>query len=119
MLILMPILFLLFGQLVHLLWNWLMPALAGLHTITYWQAVGLMALSWLLFGGWRGFGGHCHCGRGGDWKGRMSERWHKMSPEDREKLRDGMRTVRDRWREHRERPEGDVIPPKHSGQPNG
>ena len=39
-----------FGQGVLHLWNWLMPGLFGLHSITFWQAVGLMALSWILFG---------------------------------------------------------------------
>jgi hypothetical protein len=39
---------------VFALWNWLMPSLFGLHTITYWQALGLMALSWILFRGFRG-----------------------------------------------------------------
>ena len=39
---------------VSALWNGLMPAIFGLPTITYWQALGLMALSWILFGGLRG-----------------------------------------------------------------
>jgi hypothetical protein len=116
-LILTPIVFLVFGAFVHLLWNGLMPGIFGLHMITYWQAVGLMALGWLLFGGWRGAPGYCGHMGGGHWRRRMSERWHNMSPEDREKLRQGMHTVRDRWREHREhhgRPpqEGQVIPPE-------
>jgi hypothetical protein len=104
---------LLFGQFVHLLWNWLMPSLLGLHGITYWQAVGLMALSWLLFGGWRGFGGHRHCGRGGGhWKRHMSDRWRNMPPEDREKFRDGMRTMADRMKERCGRRGGEGIPPQ-------
>ena len=49
-----------FGQAVHYLWNWLMPALFGLPALTFWQAVGLLALSWVLFGGWRGFRGPGH-----------------------------------------------------------
>jgi hypothetical protein len=31
------------------LWNWLMPQLFGLPVITFWQAVGLIGLSWILF----------------------------------------------------------------------
>jgi hypothetical protein len=46
-----------FGCAVWQLWNALMPALFGLPSVGFWQAVGLMALSWLLFGGWRGAGG--------------------------------------------------------------
>jgi len=62
-LILAATLALLFGWLVLLLWNWLMPAIFKLPPIDYWQAWGLVVLSHLLikpsFGpghrpGWRG-----------------------------------------------------------------
>jgi len=39
----------LFGWIVMLLWNWLMPDIFGLKRITYWQAWGLLALSTILF----------------------------------------------------------------------
>jgi hypothetical protein len=46
----------LFGWVVMLLWNWLMPAIFGLKRLTYWQAWGLLVLSHILF---KGFGpGH-------------------------------------------------------------
>ena len=48
---------LLFGYVVMLLWNWLMPAVFGLGVITFWQAVGIMILAKLLFGGFGGGGG--------------------------------------------------------------
>ena len=70
------------------LWNWLMPAIFGLHVITYWQALGLLGLSWLLFGGPRLLPGG---GRGGHWRHRMRERWEQMTPEEREKFSSGMR----------------------------
>jgi hypothetical protein len=44
-------LFALFGWFVMLLWNWLMPEIFGLKEVTYWQAWGLMILSWILFKG--------------------------------------------------------------------
>jgi hypothetical protein len=71
------------------LWNWLMPALFGLRRITWAQALGLLLLSRILFGG---FGGRGR-GRGGrrGWKGDLKERWKHMTPEDRERLRAGMR----------------------------
>jgi hypothetical protein len=47
-----------FGQAVLQLWNWLMPTIFGLPVISFWQAVGLLGLSWILFGGLRGFGFH-------------------------------------------------------------
>lgn len=41
---------LVFGFLVMVLWNWIMPAVFGLTTITYWQAFGLIILVKLIFG---------------------------------------------------------------------
>ncbi len=41
----------LFGLVVKVLWNWLMPALFGLGTITFWQAFGIVLLAKILFGG--------------------------------------------------------------------
>jgi hypothetical protein len=43
-----------FGWLVMLLWNWLMPVIFGLRTITYWQGFGLTVLAKLFFGGIHG-----------------------------------------------------------------
>jgi hypothetical protein len=78
--------FTVFGFVVSHLWNYLMPGLFGLHAITFWQAVGLMLLGRLLFGGFRP-------GRGGGfgWRGEMMRRWEQMTPEEREKFREGMR----------------------------
>ena len=57
----------------------------GLPVITFWQAVGLMGLSWILFGSWRG-------GRAlGGWRGRMRGRFDAMTPEERERFRQGLR----------------------------
>jgi hypothetical protein len=51
----------LFGWLVMLLWNWLMPAIFNLPHITYWQAWGLVLLSHILIkGGWGSSGGGKH-----------------------------------------------------------
>jgi len=68
------------GTVVQLLWNWLMPPLFGWHLITFWQALGLLLLSRILFGSW---------GSGGGNRGRRGrrEKWDKMTPEEREKLR--------------------------------
>ena len=75
-----------FGFVAMHLWNWLMPALFGLKLVTFWQAVGLVVLSKIFFGGFRG-----HSGRGWHWRDRMMERWEQMTPEEREKFREGMR----------------------------
>ena len=68
------------------LWNWLMPALFGWRLISFWQALGLLIFSKILFGGFRGVP---H--RRWQWRRRMMERWEQMTPEEREKLRNSMR----------------------------
>ena len=75
------------GEVVLHLWNWLLPPLFGWRVITFWQAVGLLALCRILFGGVSGRGFHRS-----NWRGRrMAERWEHMTPEEREKFRHGMR----------------------------
>jgi hypothetical protein len=76
------------GWAVTRLWNWLLPPLFGWHVITFWQALALLALCRILFGGLGLNGG----GRG--MRRRMFERWDRMSPEERERFRQGMRN---RW----------------------
>ncbi len=77
------------GLVVLLLWNWLTPALFGLRTITFWQALGILALCRILFGG---FGLH---GSGRSrFRRRIEERFASMTPEERERLRHGIRA---RW----------------------
>ena len=49
------------GLAVMLLWNAILPAVLGVAALTYWQAIGILALSRLLFGGFH---------RGGPWGGR-------------------------------------------------
>ena len=39
----------LFGGPLMLLWNWLMPTIFALPTITFWQACGLQLMAALLF----------------------------------------------------------------------
>ncbi|MFN0730224.1 hypothetical protein [Polaribacter gochangensis] len=51
----------LFGFVVMWLWNWLMPEIFGLTTITYWQAVGLFILAKFIFGGFGGSSDNSSC----------------------------------------------------------
>ena len=69
------------------LWNRLMPAVFGLRTITWLQALGLLVLGKLLFGGFHHHDRGCHRG----WKRQIGERWAHMTPEERERFRAGMR----------------------------
>lgn len=45
---------LVFGAVVMLLWNAILPSVLGVAALTYWQAVGLLILSKILFSGWHG-----------------------------------------------------------------
>ena len=72
------------GWLVELLWNAVVAPTTGWHDLTYWKAIGILVLSKILFGGFGGRGGHYR-------RRRMRERWESMTPEEREKFREGMR----------------------------
>lgn len=82
------------GYVVRELWNWLTPSLFGWKAITFLQAVGLLALSRILFGG---FG--MHGSRPSPIRRRIAERMDQrleerlasMTPEERERLREGLR----------------------------
>ena len=74
------------GGVVMGLWNALLPDLFGWRAIGFWQAVGLLVLSKILLGGWRGGHGHPRY-----WRERMMERWDQMSDEERARFREGMR----------------------------
>ncbi len=74
------------GEIVRQLWNWLLPPLFGWREVTFWQALGLLALCRILFGG-SGF----HSSRA---RRRMAGRCESMTPEERDRFR---QRLRDRW----------------------
>ncbi|MBD3639107.1 MAG: hypothetical protein HUJ25_17260 [Crocinitomicaceae bacterium] len=41
------------GFIVMGLWNWIMPSVFGLGLITFWQALGILILGRILFGGFK------------------------------------------------------------------
>jgi hypothetical protein len=67
------------------LWNWLIPELFHGPVVSFWQALGLLLLSKLLFGwhhhkgGPGGWGGHDRA----QWKEKMKQRMDQMTPEQR------------------------------------
>ena len=73
------------GGVVMLLWNAVIPtAFAGARSIEYLQALGLLVLSRILFGGFRGHGG---------WHGRRHwGQWQAMTPEEREQFKQNIRS---------------------------
>jgi hypothetical protein len=74
----------LFSGAVMLLWNDLVPPVFHGPVIGYWQALALLVLCRLLFGGLRGWrGSHGHWRRH-MWRGR----WESLTPEERARLRE-------------------------------
>jgi MFS family permease len=80
------------GEIVLHLWNWLLPSLFGWRELTFWQAVGLLALCRILFGG---FGWHRP--RRYVFRDRTDGRCSRLTPEERERFR---QRVRERIREY-------------------
>src|SRR5436190_20583031 len=84
------------GEVVKLLWNSLAPPLFGLPVLGFWQAVGLLALCRILFGGFGFHGGGQSHGRMTDrmadrMADRLADRWQNMTPEERERFRQRVR----------------------------
>jgi hypothetical protein len=73
------------GTIVRLLWNWLLPPLFAFPEITFWQALGLLALGRILFGG---------LGLHGGSRSHYRRRWEALTPEERERIR---QRLRERW----------------------
>ena len=77
------------------LWNAILPAVIGVKSISLWQALGILVLSKILFGGFHG-----------GWRGRHGkERWMEMkqkfaamSPEEREKLKEEWKSRCGTWK---------------------
>ncbi|HML16813.1 MAG TPA: hypothetical protein VK419_07295 [Bryobacteraceae bacterium] len=71
------------GFLVLTLWNLLIPAILHLPAITFWQALGLLVLSRVLFGRIGGWGHRMS-------KARFARGWTDLTPEERERFRRAM-----------------------------
>jgi hypothetical protein len=65
----------LFGLVVKILWNALMPVIFGFTKITYWQAVGLVILAKLIFGSFGHHHDHDHSAR---FHRKIERKWHRF-----------------------------------------
>jgi hypothetical protein len=76
---------LVFGWVTMFLWNYLVPPIFNGPEINFWQSLGLLLLSKILFGGFGGkhWGGH----NAMHWKQRYHEKLSAMSPEERERFK--------------------------------
>lgn len=74
---------LVFGGLVMLLWNWLSPSIFNGPTITYWEALGLLALGRILTGRLP-----CqHHASDSGYRERWQKKWSSMTEEQKAALR--------------------------------
>ena len=81
---------LLFGLIVMLLWNAILPQVTNAPPLGYWQAVGLLVLCRILFGNFRG---RPQFGPGREWRGGppWRSKWMNMSDEEKAKFREEWR----------------------------
>jgi hypothetical protein len=86
-LLLLPLVAAALGFGVMALWNGLLPPLFGLKPIHFWQALGLLVLSRLLFGGFHRRSGPPSFRH----RQRLIQRWESMTPEERERFKQGFR----------------------------
>jgi hypothetical protein len=84
-----------FGLIVMGLWNAILPSVIHVTAITFPQALGILVLSKILFGGFRGRPGWA--GKRHQWKQGMMEKWEGMTPEEREKWKEDMRNRCRTW----------------------
>ena len=84
-----PLAILIFGGIVMLLWNNALAPVLNISTVTFWQALGILVLSKILFSSFSGGGSH----RSASWKERMSQKWNNMTPEEKEKFKQ-------KWKDH-------------------
>jgi len=81
MLVLIVVVVLLVGYLVMLLWNTILTDVLAVNSLNYWQALGILLLSRILFGRW---GAPNYKGKKGFSKRhRWKEKWMNMSEEER------------------------------------
>jgi hypothetical protein len=87
----------LFSFIVMSLWNGILTDVLGVKAVTFWQALGILILSKILFSG---FGGLHH--KREHFKNRfrqkMMDKWEKMTPEEKQRFKDEWKNRCRNWR---------------------
>ena len=87
----------LFSFIVMSLWNAILPAVLGVKLITFWQAMGILVLSKILFSGFGGFHHKKEQFRN-RFRQKMMAKWETMSPEEKQKFKDEWKDRCKGWR---------------------
>ena len=82
---------LVFGGVVMFLWNNALVPVLHISTITFWQGLGILVLSKILFSSFHGGGRFRNMG----WKQKMM--WDKMTPEQKEKMKEEWKNRSHGW----------------------
>ena len=86
-----PLAVFIFGQLVMFLWNNALVPVLHVSEVNFWQGLGILVLSKILFSSFSGKGGSNRY----YWKQRMM--WNRMTPEQKEKFKEEWRSRSRRW----------------------
>ena len=87
-----------FSFIVMSLWNGILPDVLGVKTITFWQALGILVLSKILFSGFGGFHNKKEQFRN-RFRQKMLDKFEKMTPEEKQRFKEEWKTrCRGGWR---------------------
>lgn len=94
----------LFSFIVMGLWNSVLVAVLHVSVITFWQALGILALSKILFSGFpggrnRGHHRHSEFYKNPEWRKEMHDKWWSMTPEEKLKFKDNWKERCRNWKQ--------------------
>ena len=90
--------YMILGLVTLVLWNWLIPSLFNGPVINYWQSLGLLALSKILFWGFhKKYSHHPNHGPNAYWGKRFQEKLSSLDPSEREAFKQKMKEKWCRW----------------------
>ena len=75
-----------FSAVVMALWNAILPDVTGVKPISFKQALGILVLSKILFGGFHSRGGWQR-GKRNQWRNNLEAKLGSMTPEEKEKFK--------------------------------
>jgi hypothetical protein len=87
----------LFSFIVMSLWNGILTDVLGVKAVTFWQALGILILSKILFSGFGGLHRKREHFRN-RFRQKMMDKWEKMTPEEKQRFKDEWKNRCANWR---------------------